>query len=44
MLVPKKHYPQIRIPDNSGLGSSIPDLPEFSQNNTLYKILVAIYV
>jgi len=33
ILVPKKHYPQFRVPDNSGSG--IPDLPEF-QKTTHY--------
>jgi len=42
ILVPKKHYSQFRVPDNSGSG--IPDLPEFSKNNTLYKISIAIYI
>jgi hypothetical protein len=42
ILVPKKHYPQFRVPANSGSG--IPDLPEFSKNNTLYKISIAIYI
>jgi len=39
ILVPKKHYPQFRVPDNSGSG-----IPEFSKNNTLYKISIAIYI
>jgi len=44
ILVPKKHYPQFRVPDNSGSGSGIPDLLEFSKNNTLYKSSIAIYI
>ena len=44
ILVPKKHYPQFRVPDNLGLGSGIPDLPKFSKNNTLHKISIAIYI
>jgi len=44
ILVPKIHYPQFRVPDNSSWGSCIPDLPEFSKNNTIYIISIAIYI
>ena len=44
ILVPKKHYPQFRVSDNSGSGSGIHDLPEFSKNNTLHKSSIAIYI
>jgi len=42
ILVPKSHYLQFRVPDNSGSG--IPDLPEFSKNNTVHKFSIAIYI
>ena len=41
---PKKHYPQFWVPDNSGLGSGIPDIPEFTENSKLHKISVASYI
>ena len=43
-ISPKKHYPQFRVPDNSSLGSCIPDLPEFSENNTLHTFWIPIYI
>jgi len=40
ILLLKKHYSQFWVPNNSG--SNIPNLPEFSENNTLHKISITI--
>jgi len=44
ILVSKKHYLQFWVPENLCSGSGIPDLHEFSKNNTLHKFLIAIYI
>jgi hypothetical protein len=33
----KKYYLKFWVPDNLGLGSGIPDLPEFTKNNKIHK-------